>query len=145
MLYGLAIACLVFGLKWLKWNFLIVDNAVDIYVGMIALVFTLLGIWVATQIIKPQKETVLLDRPVIAHHTMDLVIDQNEVENLNLSTREFQVLKLIVKGYSNSDIAEELFLSISTIKTHVSNLYSKMNVKNRFQAMAKATRLKIAE
>ncbi|NNE14053.1 MAG: DNA-binding response regulator, partial [Saprospiraceae bacterium] len=58
ILYGLSLAILIFVLKWLKWNFLVVDNAIDIYVGLIAVVFTILGVWVASQLIKPKTQTV---------------------------------------------------------------------------------------
>lgn len=58
MLYGLILAVLVFVLKWLQWKFLIVDNAIDIYIGLIAVFFTILGIWVARQLTKPKIESV---------------------------------------------------------------------------------------
>ena len=59
LLYGLILAILVFALKWLQWKFLIVDNAIDIYIGLIAVFFTALGVWVATQLVKPKEHTVI--------------------------------------------------------------------------------------
>ena len=53
------------------------------------------------------------------------------------------MLELLVRGYTNAEIAEKLFLSLSTVKTHVSNLFVKMEVKNRVQAVEKANRLRI--
>jgi ATP/maltotriose-dependent transcriptional regulator MalT len=73
------------------------------------------------------------------------VIYEIELKKLNLSNREYEVLQLLTKGFSNSDIAEKLFLSLSTVKTHVSNLFMKMDVKSRTQAIEKAKRLKITE
>ena len=145
MLYGLLLACLVFGLKWLQWNFLIVDNAIDLYFGLIAIIFTMLGMWVASQLIKPKTQTIFVEKQIIIHQPKEFILNQAELKRLNLTNREFQILKLIVLGYSNADIADQLFLSISTIKTHVSNLYVKMNVKNRFQAITKAKRMEIVE
>jgi len=49
-LYGLIMAIFVFALKWFQWKFLVLDNATEIYAGLIAISFTLLGIWVATQV-----------------------------------------------------------------------------------------------
>ena len=72
-------------------------------------------------------------------------INEMELKKLNLTTREYEVLQLVVKGHSNSDIAEILFLSLSTVKTHVSNLYVKMHVKRRGQAIEKAKRLRIVD
>jgi len=145
MLYGLAMATLIFGLKWIQWKFLILDNAIDIYVGMIAIFFTMLGMWVASQLIKPKTQTVFVEKPILITQPKKFVLNQAELKRLNLTHREYEILKLIVQGHSNADIANQLFLSLSTIKTHVSNLYSKMDVKNRFQAIAMAKRIEIVE
>ena len=145
MFYGLAIATLIFGLKWLQWKFLIVDNAIDIYIGLIAIVFMMLGVWVASQLIKPKTQTVFVEKEIIIHQTKKFILNQTELKRLNLTKREYQILKLLVQGDSNAEIADQLFLSLSTIKTHVSNLYAKINVKNRFQAITKAKRMEIVE
>lgn len=137
LLYGIALAVLVFALKWLQWKFLIVDNAIDIYIGLVALFFTLLGIWVARQLMKPRIQT------VIKEVTGPFAINEAELKKLNLSSREYEVLLLLARGFSNAHMAEDLFLSLSTIKTHVSNLYLKMDVKSRTQALEKAKRLGI--
>lgn|SRR5690606_9764861 len=141
--YGLTLAILVFALKWFQWKFLIVDNAIDIYIGLIAVFFTILGVWVATQLSKPKVETVIVEKEVFVTQPEDFIINETELQKLNLSSREYEILQLLAKGHSNADIAETLFLSLSTIKTHVSNLYLKMDVKSRTQAIEKAKRLKI--
>lgn len=138
-------AVLVFALKWLQWKFLIVDNAIDIYIGLIAVFFTALGVWVATQLVKPKVQTVIVEKDVAVAKSVEFAINEAERKKLNLSAREYEVLQLLAKGYSNAEIAENLFLSLSTIKTHVSNLFLKMDVKNRIQAIEKAKRLHIIE
>lgn len=145
ILYGLILAILVFALKWLQWKFLIVDNAIDIYIGLVAVFFTVLGIWVATQLVKPKVQTVIVEKEVFVAQPEEFTINETELKKLNLSSREYEILQLLAKGYSNTDIAESLFLSLSTIKTHVSNLYFKMDVKSRTQVIDKAKRLKIIE
>jgi len=147
ILYGVLLAFLVFLLKWLQWKFLIVDNSIEIYIGLIAVFFTILGIWVATQLVKPKvetiTETVIIEKEIYIPRPEDFSVNQKELEKLNLSTREYEILQLLARGYSNADVAGNLFLSLSTIKTHVSNLYLKMDVKSRTQAIEKAKRLKI--
>jgi DNA-binding CsgD family transcriptional regulator len=147
ILYGSLLAVLVFLLKWLQWKFLIVDNSIEIYIGLIAVFFTILGIWVATQLVKPKietiTETVIIEKEIYVPDPAAFSINQKELEKLNLSGREYEILQLLAKGYSNADMAGNLFLSLSTIKTHVSNLYFKMDVKSRTQAIEKAKRLKI--
>jgi len=143
ILYGLLMAILVFALKWLQWKFLIVDNALEIYVGLIAVFFTILGVWVATQLVKPKIQTLIVEKEVYITQSGEFTINETELKKLNLSSREYEMLQLLAKGYSNSDIGENLFLSLSTVKTHISNLFTKMDVKSRTQAIAKAKRLKI--
>ena len=145
ILYGLILAVLIFALKWAQWKFLIVDNSIDIYIGLIAVFFTTLGVWVATQLVKPKVQTVVVEREIIVRQPEKFVLNETELKRLDLSNREYEVLQLMAKGLSNADIAKNLFLSLSTVKTHVSNLFIKMDVKSRTQAIEKAKRLKIIE
>lgn len=145
ILYGFILAALVFLLKWLQWKFLLVDNALEIYIGLIAVFFTILGIWVARQLTKPKIEKVIVEKEVFVPQAEDFTINKTELEKFNFTNREYEILQLIAVGHSNADIADQLFLSISTVKTHVSNLYVKMDVKRRGQAIDKAKRLRIVE
>ncbi|RZL15946.1 MAG: response regulator transcription factor [Pedobacter sp.] len=140
-LYGILMAVLIFVLKWLQFKFLILDNSFDIYVGLIAVFFTVLGVGVAMHIGKPRVQTIVVEKEVYIHQADAL--DHSELIKLNLSKREYEILQLIVKGNSNAEIADKVFLSVSTVKTHVSNLFVKMDVKSRTQAIEKAKRLKI--
>jgi DNA-binding CsgD family transcriptional regulator len=139
IMYGLIAAILIFALKWLQWKFLIVDNAIDIYIGLVAVFFTLLGGWVARQLVKPKVQTVVVEKEV----PEKFIVNEAALNKLNLSPREYEVLQLLALGQSNTDIAENLFLSVSTVKTHIYNLYSKMEVKSRTQAIEKAKRLQL--
>ena len=145
ILYGLILAILVFVLKWLQWKFVILDNSIDIYVGLIAIFFTILGIWISSQLVKSKVETVIIEKEVIINSEEEFKINEKELKKLNLSTREYQVLQLLTQGQSNAEIAQNLFLSISTVKTHISNLFVKMDVKSRTQAIEKSKRLKITK
>jgi LuxR family maltose regulon positive regulatory protein len=60
-----------------------------------------------------------------------------------LSERELEVLQLIAAGLSNREIAEQLVVAISTVKTHLNNIYGKLNVSSRTQAIARARALKL--
>ena len=70
-------------------------------------------------------------------------IDLKKVEELGLSKREYEVLIEIAGGLSNKQIADKLFVSESTIKTHISNIFLKLDVKRRTQAIQKAKELQI--
>lgn len=82
ILYGLLLAILVFALKWFQWKFLIVDNSLDIYIGLIAVFFTILGIWVATQLIKPKVQTVIVEKEVYISQSDELTINETELKKL---------------------------------------------------------------
>jgi DNA-binding CsgD family transcriptional regulator len=142
-LYGLILSVLVFALKWLQWKFLIVDNSTDIYVGLIAVFFTVLGIWIATQLTKTKVRTVIIEKEVYISRPEEFILNEAELQKLKLSSREYEILQLLSKGYSNNQVAETLFLSLSTIKTHTSNLYFKLDVKNRMQAVERSKQLGI--
>jgi LuxR family maltose regulon positive regulatory protein len=60
-----------------------------------------------------------------------------------LSIRELEVLQVIAEGLSNQEVANQLFLSLHTVKVHARNIYAKLGVKNRTQAVAKARTLGI--
>ena len=139
ILYGVSLALLLLLLKWLEWHFIIVGHAFEIYAFAIALIFMGLGIWLAIKLIKPKVETVIVEKQVFA--TSDFILNEAEVNRLRLSTRELEVLQLIADGLSNQQIAERLFVSLNTIKTHTSNLFLKMEVERRTQAIEMAKRL----
>lgn len=141
ILYGLILALLIFVLKWLQWKFLILENAIDIYIGLIAVFFTGLGIWLAVQLGK--MKTRVIEKEILVRQSQEFVLNEVELTKLNLSSREYEVLQLIAQGCSNADMAAKLFLSVSTIKTHVSNLFVKMEVRSRTQAIDKAKTLNI--
>ena len=105
---------------------------------MVALIFTATGIIVGRKISErgnqlPQEvfETNIVREPVIY-----------DLES-GLSKREFQILELMAEGKSNKEISEELFVSIHTVKSHASNLFEKLEVKSRTQAIVKAKSSKI--
>jgi two-component system, NarL family, response regulator LiaR len=139
ILYGVCMALLLFILKWLELRFVIIDHALEVYVGTIALIFTGLGIWLAVKIVKP-KVTVIEKEIYVS---VPFTVNTKELELLNLSKRELEVLQLMAEGLSNKEIADRLFVSLSTIKTHSNNLFDKMNVERRTQAIDKAKRLRI--
>lgn len=141
VLYGAALAVLLFLLKWLEFHFIIISNAYEVYVGAIAVLFTLLGIWLALKLTKPKVETVVVEKPVYISNVSDFSPNQHELTRLNLSRRELEVLELMAEGLSNQEISTRLFVSLNTIKTHSSNLFDKMEVKRRTQAVEMAKRL----
>lgn len=142
ILYGITMALLLFLLKWLELRFVIVDHALEVYVGAIALIFTGLGIWLALKLTKPKVETVVVEKQVYINDNA-FQLNTAALEELSLSKRELEVLQLMAEGFSNHEIAEKLYVSLSTIKTHSRNLFDKLGVARRTQAIDKAKKLSL--
>ena len=143
IIYSISMAFLLFLLKWLELRFIIFDHSFEIYIGFIAVIFTALGIWLALKLSKPKIETVVVEKEVYVNRNENFVLDTSLVSQLELSKRELEILSLLAQGHSNQEIAAKLFVSLSTVKTHIQNLFEKLDVKRRTQAVEKAKRLNI--
>ncbi|MCB0661238.1 MAG: DNA-binding response regulator [Saprospiraceae bacterium] len=130
LLYGLAMAVLLALLKFLQYKYLIRDLGIEVYLTIVAVFFTVLGIWAGLKLTNPKQ--------VIQASEEKAGDPEAMLAEYGISNREFEVLQLMAKGHSNQEIADELFLSLNTIKTHSTNLFSKLDVKRRTQAVDKA-------
>ena len=140
ILYGVSLAVLLLLMKWLEWHFIVVDHAFELYAGSLAVIFTLLGVWLAVKLIRPK--TVIVEKKVIVNND-DFVFNEDERTRLGLSKREMEVLQLMADGLSNEEIATRLFVSLNTIKTHSSKVFEKLEVRRRTHAVDKARKFKL--
>ncbi|MEO5776927.1 MAG: LuxR C-terminal-related transcriptional regulator [Flavobacterium sp.] len=138
--YALAMALLMLLLRWLEFRFLILEHQYEIYVGLIAVFFLLFGIWVANKVTKPKEKTIIIEKEVRVS-SEDFILNENELQERKISKRELEVLTLMAEGLSNQEIAERLFVSLNTIKTHSAKLFEKLEVKRRTQAIETAKKL----
>jgi ATP/maltotriose-dependent transcriptional regulator MalT len=144
LLYGFALALLLFLLKWLEYRFVIIDHAFEVYITLVALLFTALGIWLALKLVQPKTQTIVVEKEVYINHIDEpFTINEVQKQKLGLSNREIEVLQLMAAGFSNQEIADQLFVSVNTIKTHSSNVFEKLDVKRRTQAVEKAKQLRL--
>ncbi|MBV9961740.1 MAG: hypothetical protein JO072_05785 [Parafilimonas sp.] len=143
IIYSISLAFLLFLLKWLELRFIIFDHSFEIYIGFIAVIFTALGIWLALKLSKPKINTVVIEKEVYVNRHEGFTLNTAVISQLELSKRELEVLNLMAQGHSNQEIAAKIFVSLSTVKTHNQNLFIKLDVKRRTQAIEKAKRLHI--
>lgn len=143
IIYSVSLALLLFLLRFLELRFIIFHHSFEIYIGFIAVIFTALGIWLALKLSKPKVETIVVEKEVYVTRNEDFTVNTSMISELELSKRELEVLDLLAQGYSNQEIAEALFVSLSTVKTHNQNLFEKLDVKRRTQAVEKAKRLNL--
>lgn len=132
-LYGLSLAALIFVLKYFEYRLFVRDLSLEFYVGLVAVFFTVLGVWAGLR----------LTRKKIVVASPDFLLDETALEKLGISKREKEVLDLIAIGLSNQEIADKLFVSLNTVKTHSSNLFQKLEVSRRTQAVQRAKELRL--
>ncbi len=132
IIYGLLLGVVLIGLKTLEYKWLIRDLSQQLYIFLIALFFMALGVWLSYQFI---------------HKNNNNEFEQNTqaVVALGLSARELQVLEKLAEGLSNQQIADTLFVSVNTVKTHLKNGFIKLEVNNRVQAINKLKSLNVVE
>jgi DNA-binding CsgD family transcriptional regulator len=141
LIYGVCGGVLIVALKLTEYRFLVVEHSVEIYGGLIAALFAGLGIWLGLTLTRKKPEVVIKEIAVPA--TGPFVVDQERVSKLGITPRELEILALIAAGLSNREIAERLFVSENTVKTHSSRVFEKLGAKRRTQAVqfGKAARL----
>lgn len=136
LLYAASMALLIFVLKFVEYRFLVRDLSLEFYLGLVALLFTAIGVWAGLKI--TGKKTIVVTQLVTAFQ-----LDEVRLKQLGISKREYEVLELLAAGLSNQGIADKLFVSLNTVKTHTSNLFLKLDVQRRTQAIQKAKELRL--
>jgi DNA-binding CsgD family transcriptional regulator len=128
LLYGVALAALTGILKFIEYRFLVRDLSLEFYIGLVAALFAGLGVWAGLRL---TRREVIIANP-------DFKLNEAELQRLGISKREYEVLELMAQGLSNQEIADKLFVSLNTVKTHSSNLFMKLDARRRTQAVRRA-------
>ena len=137
LLYGLLGGLLIALLKLVEYRYLVLEHSLEIYGGIVALVFAVVGIWLGQRLTRERIVTrevaVRVEVPVARRNPF--VRDQARVEALGITPRELDILETMAAGLSNKEIAERLFVSENTVKTHAARLFSKLSARRRTQAV----------
>lgn len=133
LIYGLCGGMLIVLLRLVEYRFLIVEHSVEIYGGLIALLFAGIGIWLGLKLTR-SKETIVV-KEVLLSSPQRFTLNEPRLRELGITRRELEILGLIAGGLSNREIAEKLFVSENTVKTHSSRLFDKLSAKRRTQAV----------
>ena len=133
LIYGLIGGLLIALLKWTEYRFLVIEHSVEIYGGLVAATFAALGIWLGLKLTGRQERIVVKEVPV--EGGKPFIADEGKREDLGITRREMEILELIAEGMSNREIAEKLFVSENTVKTHSSRVFDKLGARRRTQAV----------
>lgn len=133
LLYGLLGGTLIALLKAVEYRYLVVDHSVEIYGGLVALVFAALGIWLGLTVTRPREEVIAREAP--ARGAESFVRNEEKVAATGMTPRELEILELMAAGLSTREIAERVFVSENTVKTHSSRVFDKLGARRRTQAV----------
>lgn len=143
LIYGLIAGILIAALKWAEYRFLVIDHSIEIYGGMVAAIFAALGIWLGLRLTRKEERVVVKEVAIPTGATgatsaaggEAFCRDDSKREALGITPRELEILEQIAQGLSNREIAEKLFVSENTVKTHSSRVFEKLGAKRRRQAV----------
>ena len=134
LIYGLCGGILIVLLRLIEFRFLISQHSIEIYGGLIAALFAGFGIWLGLKLTK-KKEVVVVKEVLVAVATQPFSLNEERLKDLGITKRELEILELIAQGLSNREIADRLFVSENTVKTHSSRLFDKLSARRRTQAV----------
>lgn len=136
LLYGLVGGVLIATLKLVEYRFLVLEHSLEIYGGIIALIFSGVGIWLGLKLTRTRTQVVVKEVPVPVSGPFER--NDARVQELGITPRELEILEAMAAGLSNREIAERLFVSENTVKTHAARLFAKLTVERRTQAVQRA-------
>jgi DNA-binding CsgD family transcriptional regulator len=146
LVYGILGGVLVAVLKIVEYRYLVLERSLEIYGGLVAVLFSAVGIWLGLKLTRTRETVVVpevpvhVEVPVLApvHVAGPFVRNETRLEQLGITPRELEILEELAAGFSNREIANRLFVSENTVKTHAARLFDKLSAQRRTQAVKRA-------
>ena len=138
LLLGLVGGVLIAVLRWSEYQFLVIEHSFEIYGALVAIIFAAFGIWLGIKLTKPREKIILREvhiPPAAPAALGPFTANQPQLDALGITPRELEILSLIAEGLSNREIADRLFVSENTVKTHCSRAFDKLGARRRTQAV----------
>lgn len=139
LIYGVTGGVLIVVLRLIEFRFIVVEHSVEIYGALIAALFAAVGIWLGLKLTRKEEVVLLKEVEVVKEVPVPISepfsVNEEQQRQLGITKRELEILELIAEGLSNREIADKLFVSENTVKTHSSRLFDKLSAKRRTQAV----------
>ncbi len=146
-IFGLVGGLLIAALQYTQYRFIVIEHSLEIYGALVAVLFSAFGIWLGLQLTRGRevvRETVVVKEvlvPAEARAPGPFSPDRMQQKTLGITERELEVLALVAAGFSNREIAAQLFVSENTIKTHCARAFDKLGASRRTQAVQRGKEL----
>ena len=147
LIFGLVGGLLIATLQYTEYRFVIIEHSVELYSALIAILFATLGIWLGLRITRSRetiRETIVVREvlvPAEAPVLEPFAPNTTHQQTLGITARELEILTLIAGGFSNREIATQLFVSENTVKTHCARAFDKLGAVRRTQAVQRGKEL----
>jgi ATP/maltotriose-dependent transcriptional regulator MalT len=153
LIFGLVGGLLIATLQYTEYRFVIIEHSVELYSALVAILFATFGIWLGLRITRKGetgretiRETVVLKEVLVpaeapAPFTPNTARQQAQQKTLGITARELEILTLVARGFSNREIATQLFVSENTVKTHCARAFDKLGAARRTQAVQRGKEL----
>ena len=139
LIYGVTGGALIAVLRLIEFRFIVVEHSIEIYSALIAALFAAVGIWLGLKLTRKEEVVLLKEVEVVKEVPVPLTepfsVNEEQQRQLGITKRELEILELIARGLSNREIADKIFVSENTVKTHSSRLFDKLGAKRRTQAV----------
>jgi len=149
LIFGVVGGLLIATLQYTEYRFVIIEHSVELYGALIAILFATFGIWLGLRITRSREtiqETVVVKEVLVpagasAPFAPNTARQQAQQQALGITARELEILTLVARGLSNREIATQLFVSESTVKTHCARAFDKLGAARRTQAVQRGKEL----
>lgn len=145
LIFGLVGGLLIATLQYTEYRFVIIEHSVELYSALVAILFATFGIWLGLRITRSRetvRETVVVREVLVpAEAPAPFAPNMARQQTLGITARELEILTLVARGFSNREIATQLFVSENTVKTHCARTFDKLGAARRTQAVQRGKEL----
>ena len=147
LIFGLVGGLLIATLQYTEYGFVIIEHPVELYSALVAILFATFGIRLGLRITRSREtilETVVVREVLVPAEAPALdpfAPNTAQQQALGITARELEILTLIARGFSNREIATQLFVSENTVKTHCIRAFDKLGAARRTHAVQRGKEL----